>query len=154
MTKNLFSTFDAARLLGVPYQTLRSWLDSGFIAASGAQAHGRGTRTLFTRKDLYLMRLFSYLTGRGFSREVAERLVLPFRAENEFTSDLIRNTGIIGIYVDTTDSPLTMYYPEGDEKIELSIKGHTPDGKKGEFEYVLLVNWKRLRVEVDRKILN
>lgn len=79
--KKSFTTFDISKALGIPIDRLRQWIDLGFVNPSIQSARGRGTKALFSRRDLYTICLFRDLVDRGFRREPAA--VDAFSAFNE-----------------------------------------------------------------------
>ena len=76
---NCFSTAEAARLVGVDCERLRTWWRSGFITPSAAPPQGRGRRVLYTRGDLALLRVVHALGCRGFSAQQLRRMVPQLR---------------------------------------------------------------------------
>ncbi len=66
-----FSSFEIVERLGIDLGRLREWLKRGYVAPSVERAAGRGTRSVFSRWDLYRIELFRTLVDRGFSREAA-----------------------------------------------------------------------------------
>lgn len=66
-----YTTFDIVQKLGIKRDRLNDWLTRGYIQPSIQRASGQGTKNLFTRFDLYLIKVFEHMLSRGFSREVA-----------------------------------------------------------------------------------
>ena len=71
---DIFTTFEAAKILKVKYGRLREWIDREYILCS-QRAEGQGGKTLFDRYNLYIMGLFVYLLEKGFNREEASERV-------------------------------------------------------------------------------
>jgi hypothetical protein len=69
--KESFSTFEVCKIVGVKYQRLRTWIDSGFIQPSIRRAEGIGDRTAFSAHDLLVLVIFVELLAEKFSRETA-----------------------------------------------------------------------------------
>ena len=71
-----YTTFQTSKILGIKYGRLREWIDRGDIIPSVSKADGQGTKTIFSKTDLYLIGLFAYLIDRKiFTRkEAAERV--------------------------------------------------------------------------------
>jgi DNA-binding transcriptional MerR regulator len=69
-----FSTFDVEKLLGIKRTRLQEWIDRGFIKPSQA-SDGKGTKALFSRSDLYGIRLFVALLDLGFNRGAAAEII-------------------------------------------------------------------------------
>ena len=67
-SKKSYTTTDIAKL-GIKRERLKEWMTKGYIKPSIETASGAGTKNLFSLLDLYLIELFNYLVGRGFSRE-------------------------------------------------------------------------------------
>jgi excisionase family DNA binding protein len=66
-----YSTTEVCEALGIKYGRFREWIDRGYITAT-RRAEGSGDRTLFSRRDVYLVALFNYLiVVEQFEREVA-----------------------------------------------------------------------------------
>jgi hypothetical protein len=65
-----YSTFQASAILGIEYVRLNEWLRGYFDPEQ--RAKGRGTRTKFSRNDLYRLKLFALLLDSGVSREMAK----------------------------------------------------------------------------------
>ncbi len=70
---DLLSTFDVERILDIKRTRLQEWMDRGFIKPS-QQSQGKGTKALFSREDLYAIKLFEELLKRGFNRDNASKL--------------------------------------------------------------------------------
>jgi hypothetical protein len=66
-----FSSFDIMRILKIPKERFREWVHMGFVRPSIAKARGRGTKALFSKRDLYFIGLFRELIESGLSREAA-----------------------------------------------------------------------------------
>ncbi|MBC8179712.1 MerR family transcriptional regulator [candidate division KSB1 bacterium] len=77
-----YTSTDIAKL-GIKRERLKEWMARGFIKPR-VPAKGPGTKNLFSLSDLYLIKLFEYLVGRGFSRENANVIVEGYlQAVNE-----------------------------------------------------------------------
>jgi DNA-binding transcriptional MerR regulator len=70
-----YTTFEIVKNLEVRQERLREWIDRGFITPSVQKAQGRGSKNLFSKNDLYKIRLFQYLLCISFSRERASQIV-------------------------------------------------------------------------------
>ena len=80
-----YSTFDIKRKLGIKIDRLKDWMNRGFIEPSIQKASGQGTKNLFNRFDLYMIKLLEYLINRGFSRKESARIV----------RELVKGTGYL-----------------------------------------------------------
>ncbi|HPA15640.1 MAG TPA: MerR family transcriptional regulator [Desulfobacterales bacterium] len=65
-----FSLTQASQILGFRVERLRDWVNLGYIRPD-IEAAGRGSKNLFTKWDLYRIKLFDYLVNHGLSREEA-----------------------------------------------------------------------------------
>ncbi len=70
-----YSTLDIVRILDIPRERLREWLNRGFIRPSIQEAKGPGTKALFSHEDLHRILLFKQLLENGLSRELASSAV-------------------------------------------------------------------------------
>jgi len=68
---NKFSTFDVARVFNIDRTRLQTWLDKDFFKPD-RKARGKGTKAVFTLKDLYRLRLFLYALDLFGSRDRAK----------------------------------------------------------------------------------
>ena len=68
---NKFSTFDVARIFNIDRTRLQTWLDKDFFKPD-KKAKGKGTKAVFTLKDLYRLRLFLYALDLFGSRDRAK----------------------------------------------------------------------------------
>ena len=71
---DLFTTFDVDRILEIKRTRLQEWINHGFIIPS-QQTPSKGVKALFSREDLYGIKLFEELLKRGHSRERASIMV-------------------------------------------------------------------------------
>jgi hypothetical protein len=67
-SQKTYTTTDIAGL-GTKRERLKEWMSRAYIKPSVQSAAGAGTKNLFSLWDLYIIQLFQYLIGRGFSRE-------------------------------------------------------------------------------------
>lgn len=67
--KDEFTTFDIEKILEIKRNCIQPWLDGGFVNPSIQRATRRGTKNLFSRDDLYKIRLFQLLLDSGISRK-------------------------------------------------------------------------------------
>ena len=52
-----FSTIDVVRILGIPRERLRYWIDNGIVVPTRTEEYRRGIKSIFTVPDLYYMEL-------------------------------------------------------------------------------------------------
>jgi hypothetical protein len=69
--KTSFTTFDIVKVLNISRNLLAQWLLRGYIEPSIQRAQGVGTKNLFSRGDLYNIRLFHQLVDSGMHRSDA-----------------------------------------------------------------------------------
>lgn len=70
-----FTTFDVMRILKIDRERLREWTKKGYIRPSIQEATGTGTKSLFSKADLYRIGLFRKLIAAGIQRDGAAHLV-------------------------------------------------------------------------------
>ncbi len=70
-----FTTFDIVKILGIERNLLAQWLMRGYISPSVQRAQGPGTKNLFSRNDLYNIRLFQQLVDTGIRRDEAKMYI-------------------------------------------------------------------------------
>ena len=68
-----FSTFQVSKLFNIERTRLQEWLDRGFFEPF-RKASGKGTKAVFTRENLYQLRLFMLLLKWFESRSRAHTL--------------------------------------------------------------------------------
>jgi len=73
-----FSTLDIVKTLGIPRERLRDWINKGFVRPT-VPAEGQGTKAMFTRGDVYGVKLFHILIQSGLRRENAAFIVDSLR---------------------------------------------------------------------------
>lgn len=78
--KTEFTTFEIAKALGIPRGRLREWIEGGFIKPSKS-AEGQGTKSLFSKSDIYSLVLFGKFIDYGIDRKVAGNLLAELIAE-------------------------------------------------------------------------
>jgi len=69
----LFTSIDAAHVLGITTGRLREWFVRGYIR-SYHPPRGSGTRLKFSEDDLYFAALYKKLIDFGMNREAAKKL--------------------------------------------------------------------------------
>ena len=73
-TKEQFSTFDVVKITGINRETLQDWIERRLIIPSIKRANGVGTKSLFSREDLYRIKLFYELINTyGMKRQYAAK---------------------------------------------------------------------------------
>ncbi len=70
--------------IGIPSERLEEWMKNGYIESSIPKAEQKGGKKLFSRFDLYAVKLFEYLLNCGFSAEEASlRIKVVILAEKK-----------------------------------------------------------------------
>lgn len=83
-----FTTFEIVKILGVERNLLAQWLMRGYITPSIQRARGVGTKNIFSRNDLYNIRLFQQLVNTGIRRSEAEMYIdINFQHISEAEAD-------------------------------------------------------------------
>ena len=65
-----FTTFDIERILNIKRLRLQEWIEKGFIKPD-TPAAGKGTKALFTREQLYHLKMATWLISSGLPRSRA-----------------------------------------------------------------------------------
>lgn len=154
-----FSTLDIVRILGIPRERLREWLNHGFIRPSIQEAKGQGTKALFSRNDLYLIAMFRDLVETGLSRLSAAACAHQIERQESSTADYAvfryrryRNREFINARTGESDKKkkdaLIVDVRFAMNKLELQ-KAFDP---KGSWDHVLVVNLKKVKKEIDTLI--
>ena len=82
-----YSTLDICKSLGITRERIRDWMNRGFIKPSIQEAKGQGTKSLFSRNDVYLIMLFLTLIGNGINRKESSGIIQELsedRNSNDF----------------------------------------------------------------------
>lgn len=88
-----FTTFYISKLFGIPRSTIQLALDRGMIQPSIQRAEGRGTKNLFSKTDLFLLRIFHKLCETGLSQKEASEYL------SYFDFDVIEKKGLHFAYI-------------------------------------------------------
>lgn len=73
--KQEFTIKDIVAILSIPRERFKEWVFRGYIRPSIKKAQGPGDKNLYSRLDLYAIRLFDYLVKNGFHRREASFMV-------------------------------------------------------------------------------
>ena len=162
MAQESFSTFDVVKILDVKRDTLKNWMDGGFIKPYKKTSEGRGPgeRSLFSTFQLYLIRLFQVLLYHGLSRKQAAQLIESF-SRDESSPDTTRDPGqsekIITIFKGRS---LPSFAKTSDEFLDLSNFNFSlqieryryPELNFDRYDLVHVINFEKIKREVDRLI--
>ena len=158
--KDEFTTFDIIKALKIPRERLREWMKLGFIKPT-IDADGQGTKSIFTRQDTYRVELFSQLLKMGFQRKLASKFIESYsepRGKHRWGQSYLvirlgarttRNQDKDGFY-------FTKTIASSDQKIDL-VKGFIDEEEISaeldeRWDYIQIVNLKRLERETDKKL--
>jgi hypothetical protein len=159
-----FSTLEICRALHIPRERLREWIIRGYIKPSIKEASGSGTKSIFSRWDVYSIALFMELIESGYSREVASKHIKTFQDERK--KDVLyiefrrfsENQSIVDWKKGKKHSAVFIFSENNPEALDLSIGA--PAGWRdslmssgySEWDQVLLVNYKKIREYVDKAL--
>jgi DNA-binding transcriptional MerR regulator len=152
-----FTTTDISKILGIKRERVKNWLTEGYISPSIQTGEGPGTKHLFSRADLYIMRLFEYLLERGFSRsDASQRIKKVYDAcmaefEHEDQSNSIYRWNFIALR-NTSGNPKeeVFHYFAFDDKhsMEAPISSLLDE----ECDDIVIINFGKIRRNVDIEI--
>ncbi|WP_242968520.1 helix-turn-helix domain-containing protein [Sulfobacillus sp. hq2] len=75
-----FTTAQVERLTRIGAQTLHFWDRSGFLSPSVVQAHGTGSRRIYSFRDLVALRVAAQLRDAGISLQSLRKVVTVLHA--------------------------------------------------------------------------
>jgi hypothetical protein len=70
-----FGSFETADILGIKRSTINNDMKQGYLPYGTKNKRGRSVRTLFSRRDIYLLSLFYELHSTGLSKGHAFKIV-------------------------------------------------------------------------------
>jgi hypothetical protein len=151
--KEVFTTFDIRENLGIKIDRLKDWMNRGFISPSIQKATGQGTKNLFSRWDLYSIKLFQYLIDRGFSRKDAAESIKDFICLEWpiFNEALGTDHPYVG-FVRTIDDKGKSKIVVRDLSIDIPLADYVGSSIGKGFCDILVVDFKRIRDEVNAAI--
>jgi len=79
MTFKGFSSSQVEQLTGIGVKTLHFWDRSGFLSPSVGQAHGSGSRRIYSFQDLVALRVAAQLREAGISLQALRKIVAVLR---------------------------------------------------------------------------
>jgi hypothetical protein len=90
-----FSKLDIVKRLGIPSERLPDWFSRCFVFGCDREAAGQGTKTIFSRLDVYGIALFEYLIKeRFFSFEKATKFTKLWFQTMSGVASRTRNSSI------------------------------------------------------------
>jgi hypothetical protein len=137
---NTYSTLEASRILGIETSRARDWIVKGYISPSWHKAMARGDKNLLTDDDLCYLYLFQQLRAKGFQRTAIGFIVCE-----------IGKTGITN-HVKSGHRYLTWNCKHPKEGGKAAILSRIPDSMIDTSIQMLVINLRRVKKEVDRKI--
>jgi len=148
-----FSTFDLVKIFGINRMTLNDWMKMGFVEPSIEKAQGAGTKSRFSREDLYRIQVFRFLLDRGFSRGDASKHA--YHVAREISHEQAEDLNLTPDQKTLLESPkvIVITYKNG----RFSGGYSQPDGDlkmkfKDDYDFVLAVNFEKIRRQVDAMI--
>jgi len=131
-----FTVYQIAAKLEISRSSLQQYYEKGFIQPSLERAKGKGTRSYFSLEDIYRIRIFLRLSQLGFSlREAAEY-------SQALDLSILGKGGIDWIKITyENDRQKVSHAALGSIKAEIA---------KGKAEVFTIVNYSRIKEEVDR----
>lgn len=154
--KTEFSTFDIVKILEIPRERLKDWMNNDFIRPTTA-AQGKGTKAIFNRDSVYAVALFQKMISIGFTRKVAADFVSKGWDEGHFENVnyiTFRVQGDVGRpHLLTGDPDLSLKYGvvKGVGGFKFPSENH-PLELSDDWDYLSVINFKKLRAEVDNRI--
>jgi hypothetical protein len=141
MTHERYTTTDVAKI-GVKRERLKEWMGQGYIQPSIQKASGTGTWNLFSRNDLYMIKLFVFLLARGFSRKEA-----AIRVKACSIAALHKDFNFVALYKksDSDDDIFGEFYKDW-ENISADF------GDSDYWSDILIINFRALKRQVDAVI--
>ena len=165
-----YSTLDIERDLGIPRVRLREWTVRGFISPSHPSP-GQGKKAEFSRWDVYCVALFKELVEIGFSRKLAGNFISSFFKRMEgspvisyilfrFQDGKIEsmNIGEGSWAMEISSGGIGQFAPEVDFPFrpvnipQIMKKGGDKGGGVEDWSQIHLVNFKKIKADVDLKL--
>jgi DNA-binding transcriptional MerR regulator len=140
-----YSTFDIQKIFNISRNTLKQWIDRGFIVPS-EQAEGLGTKNLFTREDLYRVALFQSLYLTGFSQRKAGEAAQEQSFDN-VKSDRFEYIFLV-VYLKRQEWQHGLPFILGQKEITKSIPTRLPKGHDG----MIVIDLVAIKERVDDKL--
>ncbi|WP_319525957.1 hypothetical protein [uncultured Desulfosarcina sp.] len=132
-----FGSFEAADLLGVKRSIVNNDMKQGYICFGTKMKWGRTVRTLFSRRDIYLLSLFYELHSTGLSKRQAIEIVKSIGSEpHDYI--VLKTTG-------NPDDPSGRLH----FKDYLSVQVLDEIKKSGA---TLIINYKKIRQDMDDRL--
>lgn len=147
-----FSTLDIVKLLGIPRERLRVWMDKGFVRPSIQTADKQGEKNLFSVADLHTIEMFKYLTERGYRRERAADFIHEWvKVLKRYGDDLVDHINTVTFMTSTDD---------GKEYIDCGVidsgshdeRYAWEDAIEGGWDDYIVINFDKIRNRVNSAI--
>ena len=143
--KTSFTTFEIKKIFEIPQGRLREWIDGGFITPSIQKASGHGTKNLFSKIDLYGIRVFMQMIDSGVNRHIA----------GTFYAHI--STHVKQEYFTRTNKYYVLHFDK-DDPFDIGFSNHLYDLSQvdfdsfGEWNKVVIVDVMKAASYVDKKI--
>ena len=132
-----FGSFETADILGIKRSMINNDMKQGYLPYGTKNKRGRSVRTLFSRRDLYLVSLFYELHSTGLSKRQAFDVVQTI-ANEPHDYIILKTPG-------KSQGPAdTLYF-----KDYLSVQVLDEIKKSGA---TLIVNYKKIKQDVDNRL--
>jgi hypothetical protein len=139
-----YSTLQACKILHLNRETLRAWLDKGLVIPS-KRGKGKGTKSVFSREDLYRVFLFQCFCDAGFLQQRASEMAW----RESFEAKSLRDKRYL-------------HYPRmrvrgsiggggGDPHVE-KIPSEIPGPKTVPYQWMMVVDLEAIKGYVDKQI--
>lgn len=136
--KESFTTRQASAIAGIPYRTIDHWARTSLIVPSIEEAHGTGTERRYSFNDLVSLRVARELRTAGVSMKSLQEAVRYLRDKKNFQNPLSETRLVIAgsdvLLVEKCDQLMSVL------------------DKPGQGVFVFMVNLKKTRIEVRKKV--
>lgn len=151
-TQKFFSSKEVLQITDVKRTRLHQWQEYGWLKPSGEVAYGHGTRNLYTRQDLYNIRLFREITERGLHRKVVGSFLSHV---DDYPIKDNQDWGSIDLWlfarVEDEIIPICVEHDRIDEPL-FSFVCKDLNKPVKYFDDIYIINFSKIREEVDSKI--
>jgi hypothetical protein len=149
----MFASTELIKSVDIEQGRLNSWIVQGYIRPSIHEGERPGDHHVWSELDVYNMALFKKIIEGGFSRKIA----FGFIGQGVISENVDLDS--IGFILfaragDRTDSAVIVYEPDDDLKLDIEhvLTQFDMFERDRQFDDLYLVNFKKLRHEIDAKI--
>ena len=143
--KTEFSSFDVLKILDIEKERFLEWIKKGFVAPT-VKAKGRGTRAAFSLLDIYKIAVFNKLLVGGFERRKAAELVKTNSRINNPKD--VKNLSYILVLGGRFGGEWLSCLDPGPWNLEETVT------KRDDWDISVLINFKKLRLDIERSIVS